>query len=93
MYSIFLEDWLRIFPRSHIYVMRYEDYATDMLKEINKIYAFLHLGQRDTLLKLLHRKQIIITCFQLLYKKKDTHTHTLDTTLPLYVLQSILISQ
>lgn len=73
--------------------MRYEDYATDMLKEINKIYAFLHLGQRDTLLKLLHRKQIIITCFQLLYKKKDTHTHTLDTTLPLYVLQSILISQ
>ncbi|XP_025108548.1 carbohydrate sulfotransferase 15-like isoform X2 [Pomacea canaliculata] len=45
MYSIFLEDWLRIFPRSHIYVMRYEDYATDMLTEINKIYAFLHLAK------------------------------------------------
>lgn len=26
-------------------------------------------------LKLLHRKQMITTCFQLLYKKKDTHTH------------------
>ncbi|XP_025083981.1 carbohydrate sulfotransferase 15-like isoform X2 [Pomacea canaliculata] len=44
MYSVFLEDWYRVFPREQIYVVRMEDYSLDMVGELQKIYDFLDLG-------------------------------------------------
>lgn len=51
MYSVFLEDWFRIFPREQIYIVRMEDYSPDMPGELAKIYKFLDLSplSRDKL--------------------------------------------
>ncbi|XP_025106756.1 carbohydrate sulfotransferase 15-like [Pomacea canaliculata] len=41
LYSVFLEDWLRIFPRKQMLILRYEDYARDMETELMKVFDFL----------------------------------------------------
>nr|KAG5696141.1 hypothetical protein BaRGS_026500 [Batillaria attramentaria] len=43
MYSVFLEDWFRIFPRNQIYIVRMEDYSPNIPGELAKIYDFLEL--------------------------------------------------
>lgn len=44
LYSVFMEDWLRIFPREQIYVARMEDYSPDIPGELQKIFEFLDLS-------------------------------------------------
>ncbi|XP_076437345.1 carbohydrate sulfotransferase 15-like [Babylonia areolata] len=44
LYSVFLEDWFRIFPRKQIYVARMEDYSPNIPVELERIYRFLELS-------------------------------------------------
>lgn len=45
MYSVFLEDWLRIFSRDQIMVMRNEDYHEDVEGHIMEIFRFLGVSK------------------------------------------------
>ena len=44
MYSVYLKDWFRIFPKSQIHVLRTEDYHVSMETELKKIFTFLERG-------------------------------------------------
>ncbi|KAL8602842.1 hypothetical protein ACOMHN_056336 [Nucella lapillus] len=44
MYSVFVEDWLRIFPRDQIMVMRNEDYSDDIEGHIIDSFKFLEVA-------------------------------------------------
>ena len=43
MYSVYLRDWYRIFPRHQMHVLRTEDYSKSSEKELGKIFQFLEL--------------------------------------------------
>ncbi|XP_052778544.1 carbohydrate sulfotransferase 15-like [Mya arenaria] len=44
-YSIFLRDWLRVFPRKQFLIMRTEDYSSDIARHIQYAFDFLDLGK------------------------------------------------
>lgn len=44
LYSVFLCDWLKVFPREQVLVVRMEDYHQDMVSSLATIYN--HLGLR-----------------------------------------------
>lgn len=44
MYIIFLLDWMTVFQREQILVLRLEDYAADLRLTINKVFDFLSVG-------------------------------------------------
>ena len=60
MYSVFLEEWLRVFPRDQILVVRAEDYFKDRTPTLNTIFNFLGLGRCSPYLKYLHLNKHII---------------------------------
>ena len=45
MYSVFLEDWFRIFTRDQVLVLRNEDYSEDVEGHIIKVFNFLDVGK------------------------------------------------
>lgn len=44
MYIIFLLDWLTVFQREQILVLRLEDYAANLRVTIRKVFDFLSVG-------------------------------------------------
>lgn len=44
MYIIFLLDWMTVFQREQILVLRLEDYAANLRVTINKVFDFLSVG-------------------------------------------------
>lgn len=44
IYSVFLLDWLTVFQRDQIIVLRLEDYAANIKATIKKIFDFLSVG-------------------------------------------------
>lgn len=44
MYIIFLLDWMTVFQREQILVLRLEDYAANLRGTINKVFDFLSVG-------------------------------------------------
>ena len=44
LYSIFLKDWLKVFPREQIIIIRSEDYKKDILGTLKQIYRHLELS-------------------------------------------------
>ena len=44
MYSVFVEDWLRIFDRDQIMFIRNEDYSDDIEGTIYDVFDFLDVG-------------------------------------------------
>ncbi|KAK2921754.1 carbohydrate sulfotransferase 15-like [Channa argus] len=44
MYSVFLLDWLTVFQRDQILVLRLEDYAANLKVTIKKVFDFLSVG-------------------------------------------------
>ncbi|KAK4326104.1 hypothetical protein Pmani_003357 [Petrolisthes manimaculis] len=44
LYSVFLQDWLRVFPQQQVLVVRMEDYHTNVTQTLHTIYT--HLGLR-----------------------------------------------
>ncbi|XP_070192345.1 uncharacterized protein [Littorina saxatilis] len=47
MYSVFLEDWFRIFPREQILILKHEDYVQDIPGHIQKVFDHLSLDPLD----------------------------------------------
>ena len=45
LYSIFITDWMSVFPKEHLYFIKLEEYAADRQKELSKIYSFLNIGE------------------------------------------------
>ena len=41
MYDVFVADWLQIFTKDQIYISKLEDFASDPVRCINDIFAFL----------------------------------------------------
>ena len=46
MYPVFLQDWLRVWPKEQLFVMRYEDYGGHERKRISEVLDFLGLGNQ-----------------------------------------------
>ncbi|KAK5607306.1 hypothetical protein CRENBAI_000990 [Crenichthys baileyi] len=44
MYYVFVLDWLTVFQREQILVLRLEDYAANLKKTIKKVFDFLSVG-------------------------------------------------
>ncbi|KAL3851668.1 hypothetical protein ACJMK2_015397 [Sinanodonta woodiana] len=38
MYAVHLREWLRVFPRQQIYIVRFEDYVKDMERSLSKLF-------------------------------------------------------
>ena len=55
MYSVFMADWLRVFPRQQIHVIRYRDLVRDTNHVMNQIFKFLEV-----------RKFIFFPCIELI---------------------------
>lgn len=45
LYSVFLCDWLKVFPREQVLVVRMEDYHQDMVSSLATIYNHLGLSK------------------------------------------------
>ncbi|KAK7094717.1 carbohydrate sulfotransferase 15-like [Littorina saxatilis] len=45
MYSIYMEDWVRIFPPEQFMVIRFEDYVANTVPTLEKMYDFLGIPQ------------------------------------------------
>ena len=41
MYSIFLTDWFKIYPRSQFHIIKSEDYYDDMTHTLKEMFSFL----------------------------------------------------
>ncbi|KAL8606210.1 hypothetical protein ACOMHN_043428 [Nucella lapillus] len=48
MYPVFMQDWLRIWPREQIFIMRYEDYQGHEGQRMKELFHFLGLGHVDS---------------------------------------------
>ncbi|KAK3592495.1 hypothetical protein CHS0354_026616 [Potamilus streckersoni] len=44
MYSVHLREWLRVFPRQQIFIVRFEDYVQDMERSLSNLFHFLQLA-------------------------------------------------
>lgn len=45
LYVVYLRDWLKLFPRDQLLVLRLEDYSRDTAGSMKKIFSFLNLQQ------------------------------------------------
>ena len=45
IYFIYLQDWLKVFPLEHIFILRLEDYAERREENVLKLYKFLSLSK------------------------------------------------
>ena len=45
MYSIFLEDWLRVIPHNQIFITSLTKYSQNMKRELHKLFDFLELRE------------------------------------------------
>ncbi|GFR79856.1 sulfotransferase [Elysia marginata] len=43
LYSVYLQEWLSVFSRDQLFVIRLEDYSLEPLKTISRVYKFLGL--------------------------------------------------
>ena len=43
MYPVFMADWLRVWPREQLFLMRYEDYGGHERERIAEVIKFLGL--------------------------------------------------
>ncbi|XP_014676786.1 PREDICTED: carbohydrate sulfotransferase 15-like [Priapulus caudatus] len=44
MYSVFLRDWLQVFPMKQFLILRTEEYATSRIDHLHTVFNFLELG-------------------------------------------------
>ena len=45
MYSIFVREWLQVFPPEQFHFLRLEDYSKDPVGQIQRIFKFLNIGK------------------------------------------------
>lgn len=41
MYSVYIKDWLRVFPREQLYITRFEDHIVDQFSSVKSMFRFL----------------------------------------------------
>ena len=46
MYPVFVQDWLRVWPREQLFIMRYEDYGGHERERISELLDFLGMGNQ-----------------------------------------------
>ena len=56
MYPVYMADWLRVWPREQIHIMRYEDYGDQEATRIGEIFDFLDLSPCYATLTLCSRR-------------------------------------
>ena len=44
MYAVFMADWLRVWPKDQMFIMRYEDYGGHEGERLTELIDFLGLG-------------------------------------------------
>ncbi|PVD32533.1 hypothetical protein C0Q70_07973 [Pomacea canaliculata] len=44
LYPVLMEDWLRVFPRQQLLLIRFEDYCRNMSHVLSRIFTFLDLA-------------------------------------------------
>ena len=77
MYSVYLKDWLSVFPKSQFLILRLEDYSEDQTSYLRQIYSFLGQSklckvlkfnpfQLADIIKLICSRQ----CLKILWKKE-----------------------
>ncbi|KAK7483704.1 hypothetical protein BaRGS_00025025, partial [Batillaria attramentaria] len=59
MYSVLLEDWLRVFPRHQILFIRFEDYAKNITAELAKVFTFLDLEVSGEQIQLFSQSRVM----------------------------------
>lgn len=45
LYSVYIKDWLQIFPRSQLMVLKAENYYADRRSILEEVFKFLELGK------------------------------------------------
>jgi hypothetical protein len=46
LYTIFVEQWMALFPREQIFILRLEDYSANRALWLTKIAQFLDIGKQ-----------------------------------------------
>ena len=44
MYGLFLSEWMSVFPRENLFILRTEDYINTIYDTANMIFEFLGVG-------------------------------------------------
>ncbi|XP_071113510.1 carbohydrate sulfotransferase 15-like isoform X1 [Haliotis cracherodii] len=44
-YSVFMKEWMRVFPRESFLVLRNEDYGHDIKNHMNMVFSFLNMSR------------------------------------------------
>ncbi len=44
MYSVFLKDWMSVFPRSQFLILKAEDYYSNMAAALRQVFKFLDVN-------------------------------------------------
>ena len=44
VYDVFVSDWIDVFGRDKILIIRHEDYVENRIALMRKVYSFLDLG-------------------------------------------------
>ena len=57
LYVVFLLDWLTIFRRDQLLVLRLEDHALNRKYTMNRVFDFLHLGKEHH-----HQSTVLMPC-------------------------------
>ncbi|XP_064637907.1 carbohydrate sulfotransferase 15-like [Lineus longissimus] len=47
LYSVYIAEWLKIFPREQFLFLRVEDYAKDVSKTLKEVFSFLEIDQLE----------------------------------------------
>jgi N-acetylgalactosamine 4-sulfate 6-O-sulfotransferase len=58
LYVVFLLDWLTIFHRDQLLVLRLEDHALNRKYTMKRVFDFLHLGEEHN-----HQSAVLMPCF------------------------------
>ena len=45
LYSVYVEEWLRVFPRKQLYFLKFEEFIHNRQKYLQQIFRFLGLGK------------------------------------------------
>ena len=45
LYTVFIEEWLKVFPREQFHILRLEDYTEYKQLALNDIFQFLGVGK------------------------------------------------
>ena len=45
IYAVFVNDWLKVFPREQFHFIRFENYKRNKTQEVDRVLKFLDTGK------------------------------------------------